>query len=77
MVPEVNARVLGIGLELLSVNGGRFELNQLLFTDDTAHKGEGCDQSIESTVSDAIVRSWLWSTATSSSPLGHFSNSSS
>ena len=24
------------GLELLSVNGGRFELNQLLFADDTA-----------------------------------------
>ena len=27
-------------------------------------QGEGCDQSIGSTVSDAIVRSWLWSTAT-------------
>ena len=25
----------------------------------TAHKGGGCEQSIESTVSDAIVRSWL------------------
>ena len=24
------------GLELLSVNGGRFEINQLLFADDTA-----------------------------------------
>ena len=33
---EVNVRVLGKGLELLSVNGGRFELNQLLFADDTA-----------------------------------------
>ena len=33
----------------------------------------GCDQSIGSTVSDAIVRSWLWSTATRSSPLGCFS----
>ena len=33
----------------------------------------GCDQSIGSTVSDAIVRSWLWSTATRSSPLGHIS----
>ena len=29
-------RVLRNGLELLSVNGGRFEINQLLFTDDTA-----------------------------------------
>ena len=29
-------RVLGIGLELLSANAGRFELNQLLFADDTA-----------------------------------------
>ena len=33
---EVNARVLGKGLQLLSVNGGRFEINQLLFADDTA-----------------------------------------
>ena len=32
----VNVRVLGKGLELLSVNGGRFEINQLLFADDTA-----------------------------------------
>ena len=28
--------VLRKGLELLSVNGGRFEINQLLFADDTA-----------------------------------------
>ena len=35
--------------------------------------GWGCDQSIWSTVPDAIVRSWLWSTATRSSPLGYFS----
>ena len=27
MVPEVNARMLGKGLELLSVNGGRFVIN--------------------------------------------------
>ena len=39
----------------------------------TAHEGGGCDQSIVSTVSDAIVRSWLWSTGTRSSPLGYFS----
>ena len=35
--------------------------------------GWECDQSIGSTVSDAIVRSWLWLTATRSSPLGCFS----
>ena len=28
--------VLGRGLELLSANGGRFEIHQLLFADDTA-----------------------------------------
>ena len=39
----------------------------------TAHEGGGCDQSIGSTVSDAIVRSWLWLTATRSYPLGCFS----
>ena len=36
VVREVNARVLGKGLELLSVNDGKFEINQLLFADDTA-----------------------------------------
>ena len=36
VVREANARVLGKWLELLSVNGGRFEINQLLFADDTA-----------------------------------------
>ena len=36
VVREVNVRVLGKGLELLSSNGGRFEINQLLFADDTA-----------------------------------------
>ena len=36
MVREVNVTVLGKGLELLSSNGGRFEINQLLFADDTA-----------------------------------------
>ena len=35
--------------------------------------GWGCDQSIGSTVSDAIVRSWLWLTATRSFPVGCFS----
>ena len=36
VVREANVRVLGKGLELLSANGGRFEVNQLLFADDTA-----------------------------------------
>ena len=36
VVREVNIKVLGKGLELLSSNGGRFEINQLLFVDDTA-----------------------------------------
>ena len=35
VVRKVNGRVLGKGLELLSANGGRFEI-QLLFADDTA-----------------------------------------
>ena len=35
----------------------------------------GCDQSIGFIVSDAIVRSWLWSTATRSSPLLQCGNS--
>ena len=39
----------------------------------TAHEGGGCDQSIGSIVSDAIVRSCLWLTATRSSPFGCFS----
>ena len=36
VVREVNVRVLGKGLKLLSANGGKFEINQLLFADDTA-----------------------------------------
>ena len=36
VVREVNVRVLGKGLELLSANGGRFEINQLLFANDAA-----------------------------------------
>ena len=32
----MNVRVLGKGLELLSANGGRFGINQLLFAYDTA-----------------------------------------
>ena len=36
VVREVNVRVLGKELKLLSANGGRFEIKQLLFPDDTA-----------------------------------------
>ena len=36
VVREVNVRVIGKGLVLLSANGRRFEINQLLFADDTA-----------------------------------------
>ena len=36
VVRESNVRVLGNRLELLSANGGRSEINQLLFSDDTA-----------------------------------------
>ena len=36
VIREVNGRLIGKGLELLSANGGRFEINQLLFPDDTA-----------------------------------------
>ena len=36
VVREMNVRLLGKGLELLSANGGRFKINQLLFVDDTA-----------------------------------------
>ena len=36
VVREVNVRVLWKRLELLRANGGRFEINQLLFAEDTA-----------------------------------------
>ena len=36
VVREVNVRVFGKGLEMLSVNSSRFEINQLLFADDIA-----------------------------------------
>ena len=32
----MNVRVLGKRPKLLSANGGRFQINQLLFADDTA-----------------------------------------
>ena len=36
VIREVNIRVLRKMLELLSTNGGKFEINQLLFADDAA-----------------------------------------
>ena len=36
VVRDVNIRVLGKGLELLNADGGRSEINHLLFADDTA-----------------------------------------
>ena len=36
VVREVNVRVLGKWLELLSASGSRFEIKELLFADDTA-----------------------------------------
>ena len=36
VVQEVNAMVFGKGLKLPCVNGDWFEINQLLFADDTA-----------------------------------------
>ena len=36
VVRELNVRVLWKGLELLSANGGRFEIYKMLFADDTA-----------------------------------------
>ena len=36
VVQEMNVRVLGKELKLPSANGGRFEINRLLFEDDMA-----------------------------------------
>ena len=35
VVRDVNLRVLGKGLDLLTTNGSRFEINRLLFAGDT------------------------------------------
>ena len=52
---------------------GRVNTVQYVELRGTVHEGKGCDQSIGFIVFDAIVRSWLWSAATRSSPLGNFS----
>ena len=44
VVREVNVRVLGEGLELLSANGGRFEINQLLIAKYTALAADSEDK---------------------------------
>ena len=36
LMRELKARVLGKALELWSVNDGRFEINQLFFTNDAS-----------------------------------------
>ena len=47
VVREVNVRVLRKELELLSANGGRFEINQLLFADDTALVADSEDKVVD------------------------------
>ena len=47
VVREVNVRVLGKGLELLSASGGRFEINQLSFADDTALVADSVEKLCE------------------------------
>ena len=44
VVLAVNVRVLGKGLELLRANGGRFEINQLLFAGDTLLVADSADK---------------------------------
>ena len=53
VVREVNVRVLGKGLKLLSANGGRFEIHQLLFADDTALVADS-----EETLWRLVERDW-------------------
>ena len=45
-VRELNVRVLGKGLELLSANGVRFEINQLLFADDAAQVADSVEKLV-------------------------------
>ena len=40
----MNVRVLGKDLDLQSANGTRFEINQLLFADDTAQVADSQDK---------------------------------
>ena len=45
-VREVNVRVFGKGLELLSAIGVRFEINQPLFADDTALLADSAEKFV-------------------------------
>ena len=47
VVRDVNVGVLGRGLELLNANGGWFEINQLLFADDTALVADSEDKCVD------------------------------
>ena len=42
VVRDVNVRFLGKRLELLSANGDRFEINQLLFADEADSEEKLC-----------------------------------
>ena len=50
---EVNVRVLRKGLELLSANGGRFEIYQQLFAYDTALRADSEEKLCR------LVSEWL------------------
>ena len=47
VVREVNPSVPVKGLELLSMNGGRCDINQLFFADDTALVADSDQSSVE------------------------------
>ena len=47
VVRDLNARVLGKGLELQSVNYSRFEINQLLFADNTARVADSEQKCVD------------------------------
>ena len=59
MVREVNVRVLGKALELLSANGGRFEINQLLFENDTALVADAEEKLLLFFLSESVRASLL------------------
>ena len=52
MVREVNARALGRGLKLVDGNDNEWELNQLLFVDDTVVVADSRGKAVP--VSDRI-----------------------
>ena len=62
-VRGVNVWVLGRGLDLLSANGGRFEINQLLFAGDTTLVADSeeklCSSSSSSSSSSSRTDRWV------------------